>query len=469
MKIIAFGLRIATVIYAILHFITYFFLSDFLLVILAMSGFAILLFAFLRFGLKSFKLPLMLFLIGIGVLVYTGNLTFSGLETGFLQMRDIIGLLIIVPMISWVLRGEPYMEAILSRAHHAIDTSRKFYSAVMIFTQIISYFLLFGAIPMVYQFINGILKEEKGEGWENFKGTAVLRSFALSTMWVVSIPSFIFAVETMNASLWLAILQGLLIAALGIVISVAFSTRQEKKYGLHITDVLQGKIAGIIRGSTSTKVNKKLVKEFLLLFVTLFGTIFALHGIFSLKLMITIPIVIFLWSLLYYGIKRRPGKFMEETRHYVEAGMLKQSYQLSIMLSAGVLIFALNQTGFGTAVVDGVYYLQGHIPFLNFLYLLPFIVILLGFLGLGPLTVMVLVAGILESIALPYPPELIVLAVTSGSVISILLSPLIMPVIVLSASNGLNGFKNGIKFNLGYAIVFYILVQCYIQTMIHIL
>ncbi|WP_042222198.1 hypothetical protein [Oceanobacillus manasiensis] len=469
MNIIAYGLRIATVIYALLHFITYFFTSDILLVIQAISGFGILLFALLHFKLTRFKLPLMLFLIGIGVLFYTNHFSLADLYAGFLQMRNIIGLLIIVPMISWVLRGEPYMEAILSQAHHAIDTSKKFYFAVMVFTQVISYFLLFGAIPMVYQFINGILKDEKGEGWENFKGTAVLRSFALSTMWVVSIPSFIFAVETMKASLWLAILQGLLIAVLGIGLSVAFSTKQEKKYGLNITSVLQVKIAGILRGSTSSKINRKLVMEFLLLFITLFGTIFALHGIFSLELMITIPIVIFFWSLLYYGIKRRPGKFMEEAQHYTKEGMLRQSYQLSIMLGAGVLISALNQTGFGTAVVDGVYYLQGHIPFLNFLYLLPFIVILLGFLGLGPLTVMVLVAGILESIALPYPPELIVLAVTSGSVISILLSPLIMPVIVLSASNGLNGFKNGIKFNLGYAIVFYILVQCYIQTMIHIL
>jgi len=91
---------------------------------------------------------------------------------------------------------------------------------------------------------------------------------------------------------------------------------------------------------------------------------------------------------------------------------------------------------------------------------------LLGFLGLGPLTVMVLVAGILDSMALPYPPELIVLAITSGSVLSILLSPVIMPLIVLSASNGLSLFTNGIKFNWKYCIVFYIIVQIYLQLMV---
>lgn len=87
---------------------------------------------------------------------------------------------------------------------------------------------------------------------------------------------------------------------------------------------------------------------------------------------------------------------------------------------------------------------------------------------MGPLTVMVLVAGILGEMALPYPPELLVLSITSGSAISILLSPFIMPVIVLSAENKLNSFTNGIKFNWKFALVFYLLVQFYIQMMIFI-
>ncbi len=181
-----------------------------------------------------------------------------------------------------------------------------------------------------------------------------------------------------------------------------------------------------------------------------------------------IPLTVIIWTCFYYVVKKKPKKFVEEAKIYFQQNMTNQSYQLSIMFGAGVLIYALNQTNFGNYVVDGVYALQEMLPFINILYLLPFIVIFLGFIGMGPLTVMVLVAGILENIALPYPPELIVLAVTSGSVISILISPLIMPVIILSASNGLNGFKNGIRFNFKYAIVFYIMVQIYVQTMIHL-
>src|SRR5699024_12774593 len=98
--------------------------------------------------------------------------------------------------------------------------------------------------------------------------------------------------------------------------------------------------------------------------------------------------------------------------------------------------------------------------------LLAVIVIFLSMLGLCTLTVIVLVAGILYSLSLPYPTELIVLAITSGRVISIIISPLILPLIVLSAANGLSSFTNGVKFNWKFGLVFYIVTQIYIQIMV---
>lgn len=460
------GLKLSISFYVLLHFFTYFYEVDFLLYLLSFCGFLTLLFSALTLTVTHFKLPFFLFLAGVTVLIFSKGSVIEGLYNGFLQMRSIIGLLVIVPMIGWVLREEPYIEEILAFAHKGINSSRKFYFGIVSFTQVISYFLLFGSIPMMYQFITVILKNQKGEAWENFKGTALLRAFALSTMWVISIPSFIFAVETMGASLWIAVLQGFGMAIIGSVVAVLFSYFQEKKYGINLTASIQTEIDTVLRSYSNKKEIKKKVFEFVLLFVSLFGTIFLLHAVYSANLMTTIPIVVFIWTCVYYLVKKRPKKFMQETRLYVAEGMVKQSYQLCIMLAAGVLINGLNQTEFGATVIKGIQYTQEVIPFINFLYLLPFIVIFLGFLGLGPLTVMVLVAGLLQNVSLPYPPELIVLTITSGSVISILLSPVIMPVIALSASNGLSLFKNGIQFNFKYAVVFYIIVQIYVQTMI---
>src|SRR5699024_5888894 len=459
----AWGLRFSIVVYVLLHFITYFYENKTLLLFLSVSGLLLVVFACVTLTLQQFKLPFALVLIGIIILIASGEFTIKGLFNGFLQMRNMVGLLVVVPMIGWVLREKPYMEAIMSFGQNVLNTRRKFYLGIISFTQIIAYFLLFGSIPMMYQVVNMVLKDRQSEAWENFKGTALLRGFALSTLWVVSIPSFAFVVETMDASLSISIIQGMGLAICGVIIAVIFSHFEEKKYGIDLTAGLQEEIKLIVRDTPDNEQRNRYIIEFAILFITLFGSIFFLHATQSVELLVLIPLVVGIWIMVYYVLNNRLKKLMKEAKTYVLEDMDKQSYQLSMMLGAGMLIYALNQTGFANFVVNGIYSLQASLPFINILYFLPFMVIILGFFGLGPLTVMVLLGGILESIQLPYPPELIVVAITLGSAISILLSPLIMPIIALSGVNGLSGFKNGIRFNWKYALILYIVGQIYVQ------
>ncbi|MHA6250873.1 hypothetical protein [Oceanobacillus sp. CAU 1775] len=461
------GLSLSIIVYAVLHFFTYFYENALLHTILSLSGFGILIFSVLILSVKKLKLPLALVSVGIVILLISGTSLVEGLYHGLVFMRNMVGLLIIVPLISWVLREEPYMEAIVGFGHKLLNTSRRFYLGVISFTQVIAYFLLFGSIQMVYHFVDQILEDKKGEAWENFKGTALLRGFALSTLWVVSIPSFVFIVEIMDASLYISILQGLGAAIVGVVIAMIFSYFEEKKYGVDLTAGLQSEFAEVLGES---KLNYRRMKrdliEFVVLFVSLFGTIFIVQAFVEIELLVLIPLVVVVWIISYFLYKKRPHKLWKQTREHFKDGIVSSSYQLCVMLGAGTMIYALNQTGFAVMVVDGIYELQATFPFLNLLYFLPFIIIILGFFGLGPLTVMALVGGILGSIDLPYPPEVIVLAITSGSAISILLSPLIMPVITLSGANGLSVFKNGVGYNWKYAVVLYVVVQVYVQIMV---
>src|SRR5699024_5543361 len=158
------------------------------------------------------------------------------------------------------------------------------------------------------------------------------------------------------------------------------------------------------------------VIEFFLLFISLFGTIFLIYGICVFPLLILIPLVIIAWMISFYLYKQRQSKLKTIGKQYVTDDLKNQTPSVVLMLSICVLIYAINETSFAEYVVSGINYLESQVSWLNPLYLLPFIVIVLGLMGLGPLTVMVLVAGILTTLDLPYPPELIVLAITSGSV-----------------------------------------------------
>ncbi|TFE00545.1 hypothetical protein [Jeotgalibacillus salarius] len=457
------GYTLFILLYVLTHFIVSLIQADSLTMPLSIFGLTAFVIGYFFLPIKQASISLMLFMIAIIIHFTAGTSLLEASVSGFTVMSGLIALLLIVPVISWVLEEKPYIESVINYAQNLLNTSRKFYFGMLVITQIISYFLLFGAIPMVYGMINGFLSDQQGEAWENYKGTALLRAFALTTMWVVSIPSFIFAVDALGASLGLSILQGFFISFAGVLLAVLFSYFQERHYGIDLTEGIQEQLAKITENQRQDPKGNHNVTDFIILFVTLFGSIFLLNALWDTSLLLIIPIVIIVWVILNFIIRNKPGKIIENGREYAKTGIPNKAQQFSILLAAGFLIDAMNQSGYGEYIVDGLFFVSDAVPFLNFLWVLPFVVIILGFIGLGPLTVIVLVSGILQGVEVPYPPEIVLLGITSGSVISIMISPLILPTIVLSAVNGLSIVKNSFLFNYKFAIAFYLMVQIYLQ------
>ncbi|WP_018923983.1 hypothetical protein [Salsuginibacillus kocurii] len=395
-----------------------------------------------------------------------GNELWSMMWEGIREMSSVILLLLVVPAIGWVLREEHYIEALVGSAKQLFNTSKRFYAGLMFMTQFVAYFLLFGSIPMLFQFVQVLLGDKKGEDWEYFKGTALLRGFGVSTIWVISIPSVVFIIESTGASLGFTLIQGFFIAVLGVGLSLLFLLIHEKRSGIDYTTGILAELEEKMAASDSSR-HQSLAKEFIILFLTLFGPILVINSIVDWGLLLTISMWVPVWSLSYYCLKKKSRPFVSKTRTYLQSGLLQKSQELGIMLSAGMLITIVHESGGGTWAINMIVTIS-ETTFLHILWILPFLVIFLGFVGLGPLTVMVLVGGILEGAGLPYPPELIVLSLTLGSAITVFLSPLILPLIVLSQSNGLSMWKNGLRFNLGYSISFYVLVQIYMMIMLAI-
>ena len=460
------GYTLFITLYVLMHFVVYFTGGETLSPVLSIFGLTAFLLGYFFLPMKQAAISLLLLVIALIIHLTAGTSLIEATVSGFTVMSGLIALLLIVPTISWVLEEKPYIEAVINFAQNLLNTSRKFYFGMMVITQIISYFLLFGSIPMVYGMIDDFLENQKGEVWENYKGTALLRGFSLTTMWVVSIPSFIFAVQALGASLGLSILQGFVIAFAGTLLSVLFSHFQERHYGVDLTAGIQEELGRIEEEKKEDPNGNRDALEFGLLFVTLFGSIFLLNAVWPVDLLLIIPIVIVAWVLLYFIVRRRSSAIVENGKTYVGKSIPNKAQQFSILLAAGFLINAVNQSGYGEYIIDGLFYITDAVPFLNFLWVLPFVVIVLGFIGLGPLTVIVLVSGILQGVELPYPPEIVVLGITSGSVISIMLSPLILPSIILSSVNKLSIIKNGLLFNFKYAIAFYVMVQIYLQLFV---
>ncbi|MDQ0218054.1 hypothetical protein ELQ35_01480 [Peribacillus cavernae] len=434
---------------------------------LSLFGILSLLVTFFYMKPRVMILPLFLTISSIAIMLLSskGNI-FPGIWEGILQMRALISLLFIVPIVSWVLRYEPYIEEVMIFSRKHLNNSKSFYGGIMSVTQLVSYFIIIGAVPIMFQFVHTFLKGKKGEIWDTFKATTVLRGFALSSLWIISVPSFSYAVQSTGASLSIAILQGFSVSLAGTALAIGFLYFQEKKDPSILSKGIQEEFNRVLSVKKTDRITYRIVIEFIILFLSLLVPIFVIHLTLHWDLLIVIPLVVLAWTFIYFLTKRDLYRFFTEGKYYITRGVPQKGKEMSIFFSAGLLIYALNISGWGKEFVEGVYYLTEKLPLINFLWVLPLIIVMLGSIGLGPLMSMVLVGGIIQNIDSPYPPELILISLTIGSALSIMLSPLVAPVIILSGANGRSPWNNSFKNNWAYACTFYLLVEAYVQLML---
>src|SRR5699024_3195862 len=127
------------------------------------------------------------------------------------------------------------------------------------------------------------------------------------------------------------------------------------------------------------KIQIKYVIEFILLYVSLFGLIFLVFAISQIRLIILIPLIILIWIFFFYLYKKRFKKLLYVLSKFSKIDTLKQTYQVSVMISVGILIYSLEETNLTTYLESGVGYIYMHIPLFNPLLIIPLLVVILGF------------------------------------------------------------------------------------------
>lgn len=450
--------------FTFIHFFSLIYNNNFLLIILVISGLIILITGFLILPPNEIVLPLFLVFVSFTINLIYNNFHIGFSNSGILKMEFIISLLCVIPMISWVLEEESYFKSIMYSLHKYIKNSITFYISIMLATMLISFFLLFGSVSVVYEFQSEILKKYNNKTWEYYKSTSLVRGFALTKLWVISNPSLAYIISISGASLWISILQGIFLSFFSIILAVCMMYLKIKKTDEKITKIINNQVAQLLTQRDTNISTKKLTFEFIILFVSLVCTIFAIYPLVHNNLLTVISLSIIVWTLLYFIFKKRLKRFVYLIKDHISYSLSKNIKQFLLLFSAGLVIKSLEDSGLFEKFTTFIFQIEESISIINILWFLPFILIILSFTGVGPLTSIILIGSVFQNINFPHPPELIVLSVSSGSVISVLISPFVISIIFISEVNGLSVFKNGLKFNLLYSLFFYILIQTYLQV-----
>lgn len=431
--------------------------------VLSLFGLLALICGLLSLTLRQALLPLAIIAASLSVGTLHSGLAGIGMAwQGFTVMRGMVTVILVVPMISWALKSEPYIQYLILHWSRLLNTSVKFYSAVMIVAQLIGCFLLVASIPVTYQFISGFLSGERDRHWDFLKSAAVLRGFSLLSLWSITNPSFAFAVEMLGVPVARAMGNGFVLAALGLLLAIGMFAVFERRGNDRLTEEINRHLAREAAARDAAEIRRKYY-EFLVLLITLLGGIALVNSITTWGLLTVMPLTVIVWTTGYFAIKRKLPLFAAETAAYFKGGMLGRAREICIFLAAGMFISEIQGTGIAHAAVATMYQLTSDTAWLNFLLIMPCAVVCFSLMGMPPLASSVLVLGIVQVIALPYPPELTFIAVTLGVACCILISPINVPGLLLSAENGYSSYINTFKLNKWYVLALFALVELIIQ------
>src|SRR5699024_5794651 len=127
-------LQIVMVSFIMIHFFTSFYQLPFLEQFLSVIALLLFICSIFYVSINKFKLPLIIFVVAFIILILTDGSIINDMLEGFLVMRGIVSFIAFIPLISWVLREEPYIEDMISLFYKFVNTSRKFYFGLVTFT-----------------------------------------------------------------------------------------------------------------------------------------------------------------------------------------------------------------------------------------------------------------------------------------------------------------------------------------------
>lgn len=396
------------------------------------------------------------------LLVHDDINIFEELWRGMREMRNLIPLIIMLPTLGWIVEQENYISAMLDRQKKLMNRPSNLYLVLLLMMMMSTLFFGLGSIFLLFSLSSTLLSKQQSF-WTKEKDIIILQGFSLSALWSLTEPSMIFALEATDAPVIPTFMHGLVLSIIGSILGLLLFLKRYQRssikyYPLTLVSTFEG---------TSRKA-WLLVGELSFILVGFCATI--LLGVFVYSASITdiVLLSLLIWIFVYFIFKRKLTLLFSKFWKYFTKEMESKSHQLSYLMPAGLMVVTLVQTGLGERIFLFIITWSESVFILDMIIILPLIIVTLGFLGMPPVPSMVLIASVLLQIQLEYSSTVLVLMLLTGNVVSFLISPVTLPALLLSSLNHLSPFQNGLKLNLGYAILFFIFAQLYIHF-VHIL
>ena len=366
-------------------------------------------------------------------------------------------MIVLIPMLGWILQRENYIQAFLFTTKKMMTSPRNVYLLLMTVMMISTFFFSLGSVLLLFT-LGATLFAKLGNDWLEEKDTIILQGFALSSIWSLTEPSMVYSLEATQAPVLLTLGLGVILSLIGMALGLLFFRTRSKKMSKNFqSESLETSFDG---GPQKAKL---LVLELFIILIGFYALILIGLKLLQMPIIHVIPLAILISTLIYFTVKKDFKYLAKNIKEYASDGIGKKSRELGYLLSAGLVIIVLVATGYGVQLFSALIHWSNSVPFMSVLFILPLVIVLLGFIGLPPTPSMVLIAAVIVNTPIEHSPTVLVLTLLTGCTLSFLISPVTMPSLILSSLNNRSPFQNGFKKNFWYALSFYITAELYIH------
>ncbi|MGO4886684.1 hypothetical protein ACJ2A9_02915 [Anaerobacillus sp. MEB173] len=414
------------------------------------------------FLVKRFVLIFGIFFLGVGTyLLISSDTTLLGYVMSFGGMLNLLSLFALIPILALPIKLGNYANEVQYVIQNKIKSSGQLYMVSSGISYFLSSFMNLAALPMTYYSIRPSIDLFLIKNKERFMCRSITHGFAMPLLWTPVTPIVGIVIEMTGVSYggMLPILIPLSILGLFLDWVTGLLISHKQSASAKSDHLSTNEIAATVDHETTGKPNRlfHILIAILLLNIAIMITeeMLALSFLFLVSLLV-IPFA-FSWSLLL----KKGKKFLAGLKDHFQNHLVKMQDQFFLFLSAGFFIASINISGTDETINS---WIGGIIQFTGvqvFLIILPFIPLLLAFIGLHPAVALALIAESLNPSLLNISSTILTVAMLGGAVPAFLMGPYNATLGIMSNINNESPFKIS-NWNILFTACFMVLLISYL-------
>jgi hypothetical protein len=410
-------------------------------------------------------------------LLVTSESSFGSYVMSFGEMLNLLTLFSVIPILALPIKLGNYAKEVQAVIQKKINNSGQLYMVSSGISFFLSSFMNLAALPMTYYAIRSSADIFAIKNKERFISRSITHGFAMPLLWTPVTPIVGIVIEMTGVGFTRVLPLLIVFSVIGLILDWITANLLSKrnsptKKGRETTTngsvgQAEREISATYEVQNESSNSKRLIH--ILIAVLLLNCVIVLFDlVFSLSFLFLVSILVipfsFIWSLL---LKKGKSYFTGLKEHF-RTHLPKMKDQFFLFLSAGFFISTISISGADKTVNT---YLGGVIDLIGvniFLVLLPFIPVMLAFIGIHPAVVFALIAEAINPSLLDLSPIVLTIAMLGGAVPAFLMGPYNATVGVMSNIINTSPFKIS-NWNFQFTYLYMIILIVFLQIIQYVI